>query len=159
MPYLKSCSSLTFLTTKLHWIKLAFRATFRFRSRHFQTRSCTIQARTKLWLQSGLQLPRGASSALCFADIRSSPFMAAVLLYGEPTSTLRQPAEPPPLHPWLTLFHCYGIWLTARWGCGRRREEWSKCASPDGLHRSCGVFKRVFTALSNHSQKKRSLGM
>lgn len=83
---------------------------FWFRYRHFHTCSCTTEARTKLWLQ----LRRSASSALCVADTRPSRFKAAVLLYGEPTSTLRQPAEPPPLHPWLTLFHCYSIWHTAR---------------------------------------------
>lgn len=90
-----------------------------FGSRHIHTCSWTIQARTKLWVQ----LPRSASSALCFADIRSSRFKAAVLLYGQPTSTLRQPAEPPPLHPWLTSFHRYSTWQKARCRSGRRRRR------------------------------------
>lgn len=146
--YLKYCSSLTFLTINIHRIKLAFPADL---GSAPDTSTLTSQARTKLWLQSGLQLPRSASSALCFADIRSSPFKAAVLLYGEPTSTLRQPAEPPPLHPWLTLFHCY-IWHTARCRCAGEEDRF-RCGSPSARHRS-ERFKRVFTnRLANRSDK------
>lgn len=100
-----------------------------------------------LWLQSGLQLPRGASSALCFAEIRSSPFKGcrAVLrrTYVDATPACRTTPAPPVTHA-VSVIWRFGTKRADGPGAGEEEERF-RCASPAAIHGSYGgVFLFFF---------------
>lgn len=121
MSYLKSCSALTFLTIKVHRTKLAFRAAFRFRSRHLHACSRTLQPRTKLRADSNF--PR-VPPPRCASQTSDPPRLRLPCCC---TENLRRRYASLQNHPRSTRdsrsFNDTAFWHKARWRSGRRRRR------------------------------------